>query len=127
MYLLPMIFAMVILFYICVFRFEEAINIVQYILFLFIMMYAIIVSDCRTILSNRIAKFLSSISLEIYLCHMVIFRVVEKLHLTRIFSNAMLSFALVSVLVFAGSVGCSVMFQKIYSFIRNNCMKGGKI
>lgn len=40
------------------------------------------------LLNNRIAKFLSGVSMEIFLCHMVIFRVVEKIHLEKIIHNA---------------------------------------
>lgn len=124
-FILPLVIAMLILFYVCVFHFKTAKNIVQYILFVLIIVYAIIVSGHRTILSNRVMKFLSSISLEIYLCHMMLFRIVEKLHLTHVFSSAALSFALVSVIVFVGSVCFSVMFQKVYAVIKNRCKKAG--
>lgn len=126
-YILPLIIAMIILFYVCSFQFKIASNFVQYVLFVLIVVYAIIVSGHRTILSNRIMKFLSSISMEIYLCHMVFFRLAEKLHLTHLFSNAMLSFIFVNVIVFAGSVCFSLIFQKlyglIYGLIKNKCMK----
>ena len=38
-------------------------------------------------LVNPVAKFLGGISFEIYLCHMVIYRVLEKLHLVHLFGN----------------------------------------
>lgn len=38
-------------------------------------------------LENRVTKFISSISMEIYLSHMVIFRLVEKLGMNRIIGN----------------------------------------
>ena len=54
--------------------------------------YAIICSGEGTarksyILENKITNFISGISMEIYLSHMVIFRVVEKLGLNRIIGN----------------------------------------
>lgn len=39
-------------------------------------------------LDNKVAAFLGNLSMEIYLCHMVMFRVIEKLHLENYFSNA---------------------------------------
>lgn len=44
---------------------------------------------CRRggVLVNPVAKFLGSISFEIYLCHMVIYRVLEKLHLVHLFEK----------------------------------------
>ena len=40
------------------------------------------------LLDNRVAAFLSDISMEIYLCHMVMFRVIEKVHLEKYIGNA---------------------------------------
>jgi len=39
------------------------------------------------ILDNRITKLLSDYSMEIYLCHMVIFRAIEKIHLEKYIQN----------------------------------------
>ena len=48
----------------------------------------------RSFLDNRVMKFVSNISMEIYLCHMMMFRVVEKLHLEKHIDNTDLSFVL---------------------------------
>ena len=47
---------------------------------------------------NRVIDFLSGISMEIYLCHMVMFRVVEKMHLERIINDENALFATVCIL-----------------------------
>lgn len=39
------------------------------------------------VLNNRVAKYLSGISMEIYLCHMMFFRVASMLHLDKFFST----------------------------------------
>lgn len=39
------------------------------------------------LLDNKVMKFIGGISMEIYLCHMVMFRVVEKVHLERFIEN----------------------------------------
>lgn len=121
--LLLAIIVLSIIFYACVFKMKCALNVVQYILFLIICMYAIVVSNERTLLSNKIVGFLSGISLEVYLCHMIVYRIVEKLHLLHIFKSAISSYILVCILVFAGSVVGSVLFQKMYHIVCNKCLK----
>lgn len=77
-----------------------------------LLIYAIIK---RGVLENRVTKFFSGISMEIYLSHMVIFRVVEKLKLTRILGNGWLQYVVTSVLVIAGATVFAVVMQKIIS------------
>lgn len=67
------------------------------------------------ILENRVTKFFSGISMEIYLSHMVIFRVVEKLKLNRILGNGWLQYIVTSVLVIAGATVFAIVMQKIIS------------
>lgn len=76
--------------------------------------YAIIKRE--GILENRVTKFFSGISMEIYLSHMVIFRVVEKLGLNQILDNGWLQYAVTSILVIGGATVFAVVMQKI---IRN--------
>lgn len=122
-YLLLAIIGLSALYYICAFKLKWALNIVQYILFLIICMYAIVVSNKKTLLSNKIVAFLSTISLEIYLCHMVAYRIVEKLHLMRVFNNAVASYIFVCALVFVCSVIGSILFQKVYRLAYDKYLK----
>lgn len=69
------------------------------------------------VLENRVTKFFSGISMEIYLSHMVIFRVVEKLKLNRIMGNGWLQYAVTSVLVIAGATVFAVAMQKIIGLV----------
>lgn len=59
-------------------------------------------------LVNPVAKFLGGISFEIYLCHMVIYRVIEKLHIIHLFRNGLLAYIFTAVAVICGSVVFSV-------------------
>lgn len=122
-YLLLAIIGLSALYYICAFKLKWALNIVQYILFLIICMYAIVVSNKKTLLSNKIVGFLSTISLEIYLCHMVAYRIVEKLHLMRVFNNAVASYIFVCALVFVCAVIGSILFQKVYRLAYDKYLK----
>lgn len=56
------------------------------------------------VLINPGAKFLGGICFEIYLCHMVIYRVLEKLHLIHLFGNGLLAYIFTAVAVICGSV-----------------------
>lgn len=51
------------------------------------------------ILNNPVTKFLASLSMEIYLTHMVIFRVTENLHLNYIFGIGWISYIFTVVMV----------------------------
>ena len=73
------------------------------------------------VLVNPVAKFLGGISFEIYLCHMVIYRVLEKLHLVHLFENGLLAYIFTAVAVICGSVVFSVcakwFLNKIETFL----------
>ncbi len=71
----------------------------------------------RRILQNRITKFIGGISMEIYLCHMVIYRGLEKVGCLHLFSNDLLSYSLTSVLVIAGAIMFSYIMQRALKFV----------
>lgn len=79
---------------------------------------------CRRggVLVNPVAKFLGSISFEIYLCHMVIYRVLEKLHLVHLFENGLLAYIFTAVAVICGSIVFSVcakwFLNKVETFLK---------
>lgn len=76
------------------------------------------------VLVNPVAKFLGGISFEIYLCHMVIYRVLEKLHLVHLFGNGLLAYIFTAVAVICGSVVFSVcakrFLNKIKTFLKES-------
>ena len=59
-------------------------------------------------LVNPVAKFIGGICFEIYLCHMVIYRVLEKMHLVHLFENGILAYIFTAIVVICGSVVFSV-------------------
>ena len=79
------------------------------------------------VLVNPVAKFLGGISFEIYLCHMVIYRVFEKLHLIHIFENDLLSYIFTSIGVICGSVIFSIcaklLLNKIEIYLKERRLK----
>ena len=54
---------------------------------------------------------------------MVIFRIIEKLHLTKIFTNNYLSYIIVSIIVIALTITTSYLFSKLLANINNRKFK----
>ena len=68
---------------------------------------------------NSVSKFISSVSLEIYLAHMMVFRVIEKVGLTRIAGESVLSYTIVCGL----TIGGVVLFAALYKIIETKIKK----
>lgn len=64
------------------------------------------------IMENKVTKFISSISMEIYLSHMVIFRAVEKLGLNNRFGNGVPQYLITVVLVLGGTIIFSYIMSR---------------
>ncbi len=69
------------------------------------------------IFNNKLNHFISGISLEMYLSHMVIFRIVEKLHLNSLFENDILQYIFTCIIVISLDIIVSYTCQKIISII----------
>ena len=61
---------------------------------------------------SRIVFFISGISMEIYLSHMVVFRLVEKMRFNRMFGNGWLQYFITVGLVLVGAACFSVIVKK---------------
>lgn len=72
---------------------------------------------------NKVISFISGISLEIYLSHMVIFRGIEKFHLNTRFGNGWGQFLITSTLVLIGTILFSVLFKAGTDLLRKLCNK----
>lgn len=59
----------------------------------------------------KIVSFISGISMEIYLSHMVVFRGIEKLHLNIMFGNGWKQYLITVLMVFSGAVLFSVVMK----------------
>ena len=66
-----------------------------------------------SVLSNPITRFISGISMEIYLSHMVIYRVLEKIGVTHLFGDGMCSYVTATVGIFVGTVVFAVSVKKV--------------
>lgn len=87
-------------------------------------MYAIGSKDI--VLNNRGAKYLSGISMEIYLCHMMFFRVASMLHLDKFTHNNDMLYVATCLTTLIGAI-CFSHVIKYYVFkrIENKIRQGG--
>ena len=77
----------------------------------------------RGVLLNPFTKFISSISMEIYLSHMVIFRVIERLSINTIIGNGWVQYAVTVVIVLVGTIIFSTVMKKILDLLGNKVSK----
>ena len=77
------------------------------------LMYAIGSKDI--VLNNRVVKYLSGISMEIYLCHMMFFRVASMLHLERFIHNNDMLYVATCIATLIGTI-CFSHVIKYYVF-----------
>ena len=87
-------------------------------MFSLFLIYAIGDFKCRSILKNNITRFLSSISMEIYLSHMMFFRIIEKLDLSHLFNNDLLSYVFTYILTLIGTICFAVIIKKVLKKIK---------
>lgn len=71
--------------------------------------------DKRGILENRVTKFISGISMEIYLSHMLIFRALEKGNMIQIFGNGIFSYVAVCCLVLGGTIIFALVINTFFT------------
>lgn len=77
-------------------------------------------------LQNRVTRFIGGISMEIYLSHMLVFRVIEKLHLNTVIGNGWLQYAVTVVGVLAGVIVFAVIMQRVIKEFDKRVIKGIK-
>ena len=85
--------------------------------------YAISVESI--VLNNKWVTFISGISLEIYLCHMFVYRILEKMHILYILWRGYLAYVSMVFVTLFGSICVSLLSQKgiakIESVVKRIC------
>ena len=69
------------------------------------------------VLNNKVAKYQSGISMEIYLCHMMFFRVASMLHLDKFIHNNDMLYVATCIATLIGAI-CFSHVIKYYVFKR---------
>ncbi len=80
------------------------------------LMYAISVDS--KVLSNKVMKYLSGISLELYLAQMVIFRVIEKAKCLYLLGHGWFSFIAVWTAVVVGLIVFIEVWKRLYNVVK---------
>ncbi len=75
------------------------------------------ISSSIDILAGKPFKLIGSLSFEVFLCHMLVFRVFEKMHLLNMFNNAYLNYIVTSVMVFVGALLFAFVGKKMIAKI----------
>ena len=65
------------------------------------------------VLNNKVVSYLSSISMEIYLCHMMCFRAVQFLHIDNYISNIYMLYWITCIL----TLGIAIVFSHVVKYI----------
>ncbi len=68
-----------------------------------------------TFLNNKYVLWFSKISMEVYLCHMMFFRIVEKIHIEKYIGNANVNYVVTCLMV--------LLFASLFSFIWKKCIE----
>lgn len=79
------------------------------------LMYAI--GTTNRVLCNKVAKKISEISMEIYLAHMVCFRIAERIGFTQLFGNGVISYISVTIIILLILIISIPIVQKLIDFI----------
>lgn len=90
--------------------YSEELIVVARLLLCMAMLILAMVCKCG-ILDNRIMAFFGGISLELYLSHMFIFRIAEKMGLLYVFGDGWLQFLATTVIVVAGTTMFAVVVK----------------
>ena len=88
-------------------------NLPELVVFSAWLIYAIGAKD--VVLNNRVVKYLSGISMEIYLCHMMFFRVASMLHMERFVHQQDVLYVLTCIATLIGAI-CFSHVVKYYVF-----------
>lgn len=83
---------------------------------------ALIVYGCMTmyaigdfkgaILDNQVTAIISDYSLEIYLCHMIFYRIFEKLHLIHLLGDGVIGYVVTCAAVFMGAWAFALVYKQ---------------
>lgn len=88
------------------------------------LMYAISVDS--KVLRNKAMKYLSGISLELYLAQMVIFRVVEKAKCLYLFGREWISFLAVWIAVVVGLTVFIEVWKRMWAYAQKKVLREWK-
>lgn len=94
-------------------------------LLVFVPWLMISISLKSKLLSNRVARYFSLISLELYLAQMILFRVVEKMNMLYIFGHDWKSLLFSFLIIVVGLVVFIEIWKRVFNFLSKYCRARG--
>ncbi|MEE1277186.1 MAG: acyltransferase [Fibrobacteraceae bacterium] len=79
------------------------------------------ISCKHTVLNSKIVTYLSSISFEIYLSHMFIYRIIERAIGLKMFGNGWMSYIFVYALDILGCIVLIEIWSRTYNWVKRRC------
>ena len=72
----------------------------------------------KTLLRNKAVRYLGRISMEVYLCHMVVYRFFEKLELIHVTGNEMTNYCMIALGTIVGAVIVAFCWNRLQKRIQ---------
>lgn len=94
------------------YRFSHS-NLIMYVMWIVFAMIDSKFYGETTLLKNKVVFFLNGISMELYLCHLMFFRIIEKIHLEKFVSNHDILYCLSLFLTIIASILFSLVYKKL--------------
>ena len=70
-----------------------------------------------TVFRNKVIKYFGSISMEVYLCHMFVYRMIEKLNMKSLISNQKLCYVLIAIITIIGAMILAIVLKKVVRLV----------
>lgn len=71
----------------------------------------------RIVLQNKVMLFIASISMEMYLCHMFVFRTIEKMKLIHYSGNEIIDYLTALLITLVGAMAASIVLKKLIQMV----------
>jgi peptidoglycan/LPS O-acetylase OafA/YrhL len=80
----------------------------------------------KAVFQNRVILFIANISMEMYLCHMFVFRTIESLKLLHFSGNELADYLFILLFTIAGAMAASIVLKKLIKIVSGFVIHKGK-
>lgn len=89
--------------------------------FIVLIVYSIV--ETNDLMGNKLFVFIGGYCYEIYLIHMMVFRILEKIHVIHLFDNELVSYIFAYIITIILSLLLSIFVRKMINIIENRMLK----
>ena len=72
----------------------------------------------KMLFQNKIALFLGGLSMEVYLCHMFVYRCFERIKVTHLLANDIVNYSIICVGSILGAIAVALVFRYCCTFLK---------